>query len=365
MSASSRGRRGCGASAVDRHAGEERVPGRLAAGPLQQRGAGVPVVQVEDVERRAVALERGEGRPAEEREPPRVVGVVVERRRGRRPAGRPPGAAGSRRPRRRRSPTAQRPRRRAGRRSTRAGSATAPSRAPARTGSGAGRRRPGARSSAPASGSRPRARASASTTSARPPVLAQGSHSAARSATRIVMAGIVAPADARRRRRSAARAYRGRLNRFTRPGRCRYHLRLMEPLVQIPVAPGALVPPAAQARGPAAAGLQPVVDLAPRARTLFSRIDAGAWARYRNPIPVLAGNVNWAQLLDEPGVHGRVRGHPPRVRRLHGERRRTTGSSATTATRSTGRSPTSARSTASTSRWASTPAASASSPATT
>jgi starch phosphorylase len=38
----------------------------------------------------------------------------------------------------------------------------------------------------------------------------------------------------------------------------------------------------------------------PRARILFSRIDAGAWARHRNPIPVLAGPVAWSELLDNP-----------------------------------------------------------------
>ncbi|HET7726071.1 MAG TPA: alpha-glucan family phosphorylase [Candidatus Limnocylindrales bacterium] len=38
----------------------------------------------------------------------------------------------------------------------------------------------------------------------------------------------------------------------------------------------------------------------PRARNLFSRIDAGAWVRYRNPIPVLTGPVAWGELLDNP-----------------------------------------------------------------
>ncbi len=33
---------------------------------------------------------------------------------------------------------------------------------------------------------------------------------------------------------------------------------------------------------------------------MFSRIDAGGWARYRNPIPVLHGPVAWSQLLDNP-----------------------------------------------------------------
>ena len=38
----------------------------------------------------------------------------------------------------------------------------------------------------------------------------------------------------------------------------------------------------------------------PRAKILFSRIDGSAWARYRNPIPVLAGTIVWADLLENP-----------------------------------------------------------------
>jgi starch phosphorylase len=38
----------------------------------------------------------------------------------------------------------------------------------------------------------------------------------------------------------------------------------------------------------------------PRAKILFSRVDGTAWARYRNPIPVLAGPVAWSELLDNP-----------------------------------------------------------------
>jgi starch phosphorylase len=38
----------------------------------------------------------------------------------------------------------------------------------------------------------------------------------------------------------------------------------------------------------------------PRAKMLFSRVDGPAWTRYRNPIPVLAGSVAWAELLDNP-----------------------------------------------------------------
>jgi starch phosphorylase len=38
----------------------------------------------------------------------------------------------------------------------------------------------------------------------------------------------------------------------------------------------------------------------PRAKILFSRIDATAWGRYRNPIPVIAGPARWSDLLDDP-----------------------------------------------------------------
>jgi starch phosphorylase len=37
----------------------------------------------------------------------------------------------------------------------------------------------------------------------------------------------------------------------------------------------------------------------PRTRGLFSLIDRTAWARYRNPIPVISGPTEWARLLDD------------------------------------------------------------------
>jgi starch phosphorylase len=74
----------------------------------------------------------------------------------------------------------------------------------------------------------------------------------------------------------------------------------MEPLVRVPVAPGAnfLLPPKLE-------GLRRIAynlwwSWHPRARILFSRIDAGGWARYRNPIRVLSGPVAWSQLLENP-----------------------------------------------------------------
>ncbi len=74
----------------------------------------------------------------------------------------------------------------------------------------------------------------------------------------------------------------------------------MEPIVHVPVSAGASfhLPPKV-------AGLRRVAynmwwSWQPRARLLFSRIDAGAWARYRSPIPVLSGAVAWDQLLENP-----------------------------------------------------------------
>ena len=79
-----------------------------------------------------------------------------------------------------------------------------------------------------------------------------------------------------------------------------YHVPLMEPLVHVPVAPGASfhLPPKLEGLGvsPTTCG-----GAGTRARgSCSSRIDAGAWARYRNPVPVLSGPVAWDQLLNNP-----------------------------------------------------------------
>ena len=72
----------------------------------------------------------------------------------------------------------------------------------------------------------------------------------------------------------------------------------MEPQIRIPVAPGAPFPLPPKLEGLRRLAYNLWWAWHPRARILFSRIDAGAWARYRNPIPVLSGAVNWSQLLD-------------------------------------------------------------------
>jgi glycogen phosphorylase len=79
-----------------------------------------------------------------------------------------------------------------------------------------------------------------------------------------------------------------------------YHVPLMEPLVHVPVAPGASfhLPPSLEGLRRLAYNLW--WSWHPHVRNMLSRIDAGAWARYRNPIPLLSGPVAWDQLLDNP-----------------------------------------------------------------
>ena len=96
----------------------------------------------------------------------------------------------------------------------------------------------------------------------------------------------------------------------------------------------------------------------PRTRNLWSLIDRTAWTRYRNPIPVISGPTEWSRLLDDEKFLAEYHDVLAEFDRVHGQRLATTGSSASTATRSTVRSPTSAPNTASTNRSGSTRAAS-------
>jgi starch phosphorylase len=45
----------------------------------------------------------------------------------------------------------------------------------------------------------------------------------------------------------------------------------------------------------------------PRTRVIWSRIDRSAWTRHRNPVPVLAGPVEWSRLLDDTSFMAEVR----------------------------------------------------------
>ncbi|HEV7809583.1 MAG TPA: DUF3417 domain-containing protein, partial [Candidatus Limnocylindrales bacterium] len=69
--------------------------------------------------------------------------------------------------------------------------------------------------------------------------------------------------------------------------------------VLVPTIPGASfrLPPALEGLRPLAYNLYWAWH--PRARSIWSRIDRRAWNRHRNPIPVLAGPVDWTRLLDD------------------------------------------------------------------
>jgi starch phosphorylase len=45
----------------------------------------------------------------------------------------------------------------------------------------------------------------------------------------------------------------------------------------------------------------------PRTRVIWSRIDRKVWTRHRNPVPVLAGPVDWTRLLDDTSFMAEVR----------------------------------------------------------
>jgi starch phosphorylase len=45
----------------------------------------------------------------------------------------------------------------------------------------------------------------------------------------------------------------------------------------------------------------------PRTRVIWSRIDRQTWTRHRNPVPVLAGPVDWTRLLDDTSFMAEVR----------------------------------------------------------
>ena len=81
----------------------------------------------------------------------------------------------------------------------------------------------------------------------------------------------------------------------------------MEPVVRVPPLPGAAfrLPPQ----------LEGLRDLAynlywgwhPDTKRLFNRIDPVGWSRYRNPIQLLSGTIDWSELLDNPGFLAEAR----------------------------------------------------------
>ena len=73
-------------------------------------------------------------------------------------------------------------------------------------------------------------------------------------------------------------------------------MRPMEP-VRVPSIPAATFPLPPRLEGLRRLAYNLYWSWHPRTRALWSRIDRTAWARYRNPIPVLSRAVDWDQLL--------------------------------------------------------------------
>jgi glycogen phosphorylase len=74
----------------------------------------------------------------------------------------------------------------------------------------------------------------------------------------------------------------------------------MDPVVRVPTLPGTTFRLPPQLEGLRRMAYNLWWTWHPRAKILFSRVDGTAWARYRNPIPVLAGSVAWSELLENP-----------------------------------------------------------------
>ncbi len=74
----------------------------------------------------------------------------------------------------------------------------------------------------------------------------------------------------------------------------------MEPSVCVPTTSGAPFPLPPQFEGLRRLAYNLWWMWHPRASLLFQRIDANTWIRYRNPITVLEGAIDWRPLVDDP-----------------------------------------------------------------
>jgi len=81
----------------------------------------------------------------------------------------------------------------------------------------------------------------------------------------------------------------------------------MEPAVTVPTLPGAAFRLPPQLEGLRRLAYNLYWTWHPDAKRLFTRIDAVAWSRYRNPIQLLAGTIDWSELLDNPGFMAEAR----------------------------------------------------------
>src|SRR5688500_2001230 len=94
--------------------------------------------------------------------------------------------------------------------------------------------------------------------------------------------------------------HRAPVNRFICPVPSRYHAPDMEPVVRVPSIPTASFRLPPRLEGLRRLSYNLYWSWHPRAKILFSRIDATAWARYRNPVAVLATQRNWDPLIEDP-----------------------------------------------------------------
>jgi starch phosphorylase len=74
----------------------------------------------------------------------------------------------------------------------------------------------------------------------------------------------------------------------------------MDPLVHVPTMPGTQFRLPPQLEGLRRLSYNLWWTWHPKAKILFSRIDGNAWGRYRSPIPVLTGSVDWTNALESP-----------------------------------------------------------------
>ena len=75
----------------------------------------------------------------------------------------------------------------------------------------------------------------------------------------------------------------------------------MEPFVRVPTLPGAAFRLPPQLEGLRELAYNLYWTWHPDAKRIFARIDPVAWSRYRNPIQLLSGTIDWSELLDNPG----------------------------------------------------------------
>ena len=73
----------------------------------------------------------------------------------------------------------------------------------------------------------------------------------------------------------------------------------MEPSVHVPSTPASSFRLPPRLEGLRALAYNLYWSWHPRAKVLFNRIDARAWQRYRNPIPVLSEPIDWTSFLDD------------------------------------------------------------------